>query len=218
MCPRCCCCPEEYSLGVIPRHDISSGGEEKRAKSPISEISPSAVRVGDSAEAPQHLHRLGPPALPRQALERCVQQRHLAVQPVEVNQCLLERRLGERIIEMLAIDPLAVPLGREALALPVDAAVAKQLLGHPVAGHHPRAAKILAAAQQVPQPLGLRRRGMNEAERARPVEAHQLLGITAVGLHRSPARTGISDGATTSHATPIELSSRYTSKPPGPAS
>ena len=37
-------------------------------------------------------------------------------------------------------------------------------------------------------------------------------------LTRSPARTGISDGATTSHATPSLVSSRYSSNPPGPAS
>jgi hypothetical protein len=35
---------------------------------------------------------------------------------------------------------------------------------------------------------------------------------------RSPARTGISDGATTSHGTPILVSSRHSADPPGPAS
>ena len=34
---------------------------------------------------------------------------------------------------------------------------------------------------------------------------------------RSPARTGINDGATTSHATPILVSSRHSANPPGPA-
>jgi hypothetical protein len=37
-------------------------------------------------------------------------------------------------------------------------------------------------------------------------------------LTRSPVRTGISDGATTSQATPIPLNSRHSANPPGPAS
>ncbi len=45
MRPRCCCSPEEYALGVTPSQDASSRGCTKRAKSPISAISPSAVRV-----------------------------------------------------------------------------------------------------------------------------------------------------------------------------
>lgn len=45
MCPRCCGCPEEHPLGVIPSHDINPRALANRAKSPISAISPKAVSV-----------------------------------------------------------------------------------------------------------------------------------------------------------------------------
>ena len=52
---------------------------------------------------------------------------------------------------------------------------------------------------------------------ARSSRASRLASRLSV-LTRSPGRRGISDGATTSQATPIEASSRCSSNPPGPAS
>src|SRR5690349_602019 len=137
MCPRCCCCPEEYSLGVIPSHDINSRALANRAKSPISAINPSAVSV----------------AIPRNRTSTCTWSAHrpsLASRssdassnascrssPVEVDQHLLKRRMRERIIQALTIDPLAVLLSPRVLALPPHPAIAQQLLEHPVTRRDP---------------------------------------------------------------------------------
>jgi hypothetical protein len=58
------------------------------------------------------------------------------------------------------------------------------------------------------------------AARLRQPDDSDLSDIPRISCYdeRSPARRGISDGATTSQATPIEASSRCSSKPHGPAS
>src|SRR5438067_1233231 len=87
-------------------------------------------------------------AVERLPLQRCVEQRQLAVQAVQVDQHLLERGVREQIPEALPVDPLTMSLGPGVLALAVDAAVAQQLLENAVAGRHASAAQVIAAAQQ----------------------------------------------------------------------
>ena len=140
---------------MIPSQDASSRGCEKRAKSPISAISPSAVSVADPAEPGEDLHLAGPPLAAGDLGQARVERGELALDPVQMNQQLLERLVSERIIETLAGDPRTVQLRPGGLALAVDPPVPQQLLEHPVASRRPRAAHIVAAAQQVPQPLEL---------------------------------------------------------------
>ncbi len=81
------------------------------------------------------------------------------------------------------IEPFPVAVGPGLLALPVDVAVAKERLGNPVARRGAGATQIVSAAHQVTQPL-LRGGGWrHEEELPGAVEAHQLLGVTAVGLY-----------------------------------
>ena len=76
---------------------------------------------------------------------------------------MLERALGERVVQPLAAQPGLVLLGPGLLALAVDVAVAQQLLGDPVARGGARPAQVVAAAHQVAQPLLL---GRSAAERS----------------------------------------------------
>ncbi len=94
------------------------------------------------------------------------------------------------------------------LPLPEDTPVAQQLLPDPVAGGGAGPAQVVAAAHQITQTLLLGLGGPNERELARAVELRELPASRRSVLTRSPGRTGISDGATMSHATPIEVSSR----------
>jgi len=61
--------------------------------------------------------------------------------------------------------------------------VAQQRLGDAVARRRARAAQVVAAAHEVAQPLVLGRGRLDEGELAGAVEAHELLGVAAVGLH-----------------------------------
>ena len=185
ICPRWRCSPLEYSEGTIPSHEHSSRGWLKRAKSPISAISPSAVRV----EIPRkHKHRdLSLPALAlRDPLQLGVEHSELPVQPVEMDQHLLQRPVRELVAEALAGDPRAMHLRPLRLALTVDTTVAQQLLGDTVTRRRPGAAQIVAAAHQVPEAFGLRRRWLHEGQLAGAAQAHELLRVAAVGLDAIP--------------------------------
>jgi hypothetical protein len=106
----------------------------------------------------------------------------LGVDGVEVSAHMLERALGERVGQPLAREPGLMLLGPGLLAFAVDVAVAQQLLGDPVARRGARPAQVLAGPDMVTQPLLLGRGRLNEGELAGAVEAHQLLGVAAVGL------------------------------------
>jgi hypothetical protein len=106
----------------------------------------------------------------------------LGVDGVEVAEHVGERTLGERIVERLTPDPGLVSLGPGLLALAVDAAVAQQLLGQLVAGGGPRPAQVIAAADQIPQPLLLGGGRLDERQLAGAIETHDLLGVATVGL------------------------------------
>src|SRR4051794_12001460 len=156
MWPRCCWSPELYSLAVLPSQDARSRGWLKRAKSPISAITPSAsawrcrgrragARPAGAARVACDFEQPG------------VERGELAIDAVEVDQQLLERELGERLVELLARDPRAMPERPRFVALVVDPAVAKQRLGDAVARRGARAAQVIAAAQHVAQPFGVGR-------------------------------------------------------------
>jgi hypothetical protein len=99
-----------------------------------------------------------------------------------VDQQLLERELRERVIQALGVDPAAMLEREGGLAVTEDPPVPEQLLEHPVASRGPRAAQIVAAPEQVPEPLGLGRRREHEAQQPGAIEPDELLGVAAVGL------------------------------------
>ncbi len=182
MWPRCCWSPEEYSLGVIPSQDASSRGLLKRAKSPISAISPSAVRVERPRKRVRTANLHAPALGGRDLLELGVERVELAFDAVEVDQHLLQGQLREPIVQSLHVDPAAMLLRPRRLALAEDAAVAQQLLEHAVTRRGPRAANVVAAPEQVTQSLKLGRRRQNEAQQAGAMQPDELLGVTPVGL------------------------------------
>jgi hypothetical protein len=140
---------------------------------------------GDQADAPeraQPTHRVRPGLARRHLLELVVECGELGVDGVEVAEHVGERTLGERIVERLTPDPGLVSLGPGLLALAVDAAVAQQLLGQLVAGGGPRPAQVIAAADQIPQPLLLGGGRLDERQLAGAIETHELLGVATVGL------------------------------------
>ena len=167
---------------MIPSHDASSRGCENRAKSPISAINPSAVSVLIPGTG-QDLDLARPPFAAADLPQARVERGELALDPVQMDQQLLQRLLRERIIQALARQPRAMQLRPGRLALAEDPTVTQQLLEHPVASRHPRAPHIITSAQQVPEPLKLRRRRMHEPQQTRPVQRHQLLRVPAIGLH-----------------------------------
>jgi len=115
-----------------------------------------------------------------------VESGELAVEAVEVGQHLGERFVGERIIEPLATDPRAMHERPRFLAVAVDPAVTQQLLSDPMTGRGPRATDVIAAAQQISEPLGLRGRRLNEPQQTAAKQRDELLGVPAVGLHSVP--------------------------------
>src|SRR5579863_8747767 len=82
----------------------------------------------DPAKPRQDLDRGCPALAARDLLEVAVQLVELAIQPVEVDQHLLERCLGELVVESLTSDPRPVHLRPLALAVSVDPAMPQQLL------------------------------------------------------------------------------------------
>ena len=67
-------------------------------------------------------------------------------------------------------------------ALAVDVTVAQQLRRDAVTRRGPRAAQIITTTHQIPQALRLRRRRLHVGQLPTAVQAHQLLGVTPVGL------------------------------------
>ena len=97
---------------------------------------------------------------------------------------MLERGLGERVVEPLPARPGPVAQRPRRLPLPVDAPVAQEPLADPVAGGRTRPARVVAAAHEVTQTQALLRgcRRTDEGELAGPVEADQLVRVAPVGL------------------------------------
>src|SRR5205085_10039559 len=152
------------------------------------------------------------------ALQVVLERIELAIQTVEVDEHLRQGGVSERVIQTLARNPRTMGLGPGLLAITIDPPVAQKLLGDAVACRGPGAAQVIAAAHQIAQPLGLRGRCRHEGELAARNSRTSFFASRRSVFTRSPARTGTSDGATTSHATPIPDSSRSRSNPPGPAS
>jgi hypothetical protein len=136
----------------------------------------------DPAKRPQvgDLPRL--PVVARDVFEMGVKGGELTVEAVEVDEHLGQRFVRKRIVELLAADPRAVLQGPGLLAVAVDPAVAQQLLSNPVTGRGPRAADVIATAQQVSEPLSLGGRWLNESQSPTAEQADELLGVAAVGL------------------------------------
>ncbi len=80
-------------------------GRPKRRKSPISASSPSAVSVEMPRKQHSQRDRVAPGMAARDLLELAVDRRELRVERVEVAEHVLERGLGERVVEALAPDP-----------------------------------------------------------------------------------------------------------------
>ena len=76
------------------------------------------------------LHLSDPPLAARDLLQPGVERVELTLDPVNMDQQLLERFLSERIIELLACDPAAVQQGLGDLALAEDPPVPQELLHH----------------------------------------------------------------------------------------
>ncbi len=88
-----------------------------------------------------------------------------------------------------------------------------------MASRGPRAADVITATQQSLSPSVSGVGGttnLSSLARNRPTSFSP--GRRRSVLTRSPVRTGTSDGAITSNATPIEVNSRHSANPPGPAS
>ena len=125
------------------------------------------MRVEIPSKARQDLDHGLPALAAGDLLKVAVEGVELTVEPVEVDQHLRERGLGERVIEPLTGDPRPVHLRPLAATVPVDAPVAQELLAHPVTRAGARAAQVLAAAHEIPEPLGLRRRRLLRRRAAR---------------------------------------------------
>ncbi len=136
----------------------------------------------DPLEPRQDLHGRRPPLAARDRLEVAVERVELAIEPVEMEQHLGQRCVREIVVKALADDPLAVGLGPLRLAVTEDPPVAEQLLADPMPRRGPSAPQVIAAAHQVPEPFGLRRRRRNERELPAAVKAHELLRVTPIGL------------------------------------
>ena len=111
-----------------------------------------------------------------------VEGEQLGVESIELQKHPFKCRLGERLVEALAMQPAAVPRRPGAPVLAVDAPVAQQLLADALASGDTHAAQIVAAAHEVTQALLCRCRWADEGELAGAIEAHELHGVAAVGL------------------------------------
>ena len=183
---------------MIPSQAASSRRWPKQAESPISAISPSAVRVAIPRNARSFSTCQPHPLILGDLLELGVERSELAVQAVEVDQHLHQRLVREQVSKPLAADARAWCLAvQDFFALTEHVPVAQQLLADPVTGRGPGAADVIAAAQQIPQSLGL----PAWVAAPEPGAAPRSTGSPASRWHRdgrsptrSPARTGVSDG------------------------
>jgi hypothetical protein len=186
-------------------HQLARGGEPAEVANLGEQPERGAGR--DPAERTQPAERLCPRVGARDPLELPVDGGDLRVEGREMAEHVLKRRLRERITETLGGDPGPVA-DRPALPAPIDVPVTQQLLGDPMLGRSPGAPQIVAATHQVTQTLLLRRWRLHEHQLLGAVQAHQLLRVPAVSLDAVPGADGISNGAITSHGTPIRDSSR----------
>ena len=141
---------------------------------------------GDAAEGAKPGDRVRPGIGLGDLRQLVVEGGQLGVEAIQVRAHLIEGELGERVREALTIEPFAVLDGPGMLALAVDVAVAQEGLADAMAGGGAGAPQVVSAADQVAQPLLARSRRGDEAELSGAVEAHQLLGVAAVGLHPVP--------------------------------
>ena len=137
----------------------------------------------DPAEAGEGRDLAGPPLAGSDLPELGVERVELAFDAIEVDEQLLERTLSQRVIQALTREPRAMQLRPRRLAAAEDSAVAQQRLEHTVARRGPRAADVVAAAQQVSQSLKLLGRRMHEPQQAATVKRDELLRIAPIGLH-----------------------------------
>ena len=172
--------------GVLARGDPQPGRELPRVREPgeVADLGdqPERGQRRDPTEPGQDLHLAAPALAAGDLAKPSVERVELTLDPVDVDQQLLERFPREGIVEALAREPATVQLRPRRLALPEDPAVAQQLLEHPVTRRQPRAAQIITRAQQIAQPLELRGRGMHEPQHASAIQRHELLRVTAIGL------------------------------------
>ena len=172
----------------------------------------------DPAEPGQDLYLARPPFAAGGLSQTRVERRELALDPVQVDQQLLQRLLCERVIQALAREPPAMELRPRGLALAEDPPATQQLLEHPVTAaiRAQRTSSRASSKSRSPSSSGV---GgcTNRNMPARYSETSFFASRRSV-FTRSPARTVISDGATTSHATPSFVNNRHSANPPGPAS
>ena len=195
-------------MTVSPRKLISSLAEPKRRKSPISASTASAVRMPIPRKLHSHATGSRHGSLVAIRHELVLERGQLGVERVQMGEHVLKRALRVGLVEPLAAHPGDVPLGPGPLALAEDVAVAQQLLGDAMACGSARAAQVIKAADQVAQPLLLGRWWRDKAQLAGAVEAHELLGVAAVGLDAVPGAHRHQRGRDDVAATPTRPSSR----------
>ena len=172
----------------------------------------------DSAEAGQDLHLGAPPLAAGDLGQARVKRVQLPFDPGDVDQQLLKRFLGERIVKALAREPRAVQLRPRCLPLAEDPSVAQQLLQHPVAGRQPHAAQIITRPEQITEPLKLRRRQVHEPQHPGAIQANELLRVSSVGLHTITGANRDQRQRDDITRDPQLRQSRHSANPPGPAS
>ena len=172
--------------GVLRRSDPQPRGELPRVREPgeVADLGDQPERGDrrDPAEPRQDLHLGAPPLAAGDLGQARVEQVELTLDPVDVDQQLLERFLRERVIELLAREPRAMQLRPRRLPLAEDPPVPQQLLQHPIPGREPDAAEIVPRPEQITESLELRRRRVHEPQHPRAIQRDELLRVSPVGL------------------------------------
>src|SRR5438874_1536041 len=102
---------------------------------------------------------------------------------------VIKRGLGPGLLKTDGAEPSQMRLGPVALTARETHVVAKQELGHPVAGAHQISAQILTGTNQISQALRLHRRNADAVKLPSNQQPHEPLRVTLIGLHairRSP--------------------------------
>jgi hypothetical protein len=97
----------------------------------------------DALKAREDLDTRRPGLLDRDLLQVAIERIELAIEPVEMHEHLAQRGVGEVVIQTLTGDPGPMHLRPLRRAVPVDPAVAQQLLCDPMTGGGARAAQIV---------------------------------------------------------------------------
>ena len=209
MPPRRVRAPDEYSEGVRPVKPINAGAEPNR-RSRRPRRPGQAGQLGDPAVAAQPPHHggqrvhAGPPAA-----QLALQHRQLGVAGIQRRQVGAQRGLQRRLGEGLPVQPRAVLIGPP--GSPPDAAV--PCSSAPIRciirlRSSTRSARVRIRSRTASScSLGTR---IAVSSPARCDSARRAQSRRSV-LTRSAAAFGISAGATTSQATPSEVSSRCSS-------